>query len=222
MKPAQVLLLAAAAGFLLNASCSSDSTSDANAGAVGGPVTGASDDHCANQSPVAVDPAACMTPEASAGAGGAPADSSDTGSAGSDCNATHDADYGDTLYGNEGDDDDCKYHASWTSTPIRLNQDVTFTVTTKDNTTNEPLEALADGVLPLTRLEVYEPCQPNRRPPAQDFSAKYAETAPGVYTAGPFRFDQSGRWVVRFHLYEQCLDGDASPHGHIAFFVDVP
>ncbi|HEY1535198.1 MAG TPA: hypothetical protein VGF76_14320 [Polyangiaceae bacterium] len=221
MKPARTLLLAAAAGLLLSASCSSDKPSDTATGPVGGLVMGDKDTHCDGQTPVVVDPASCMTPEAASGEGGAPADSGSTSQAGaSDCNAEHDAQYGETLYNDSGDDDDCKYTASWTSTPIRLNQDVTFTVMAKDLTSNKPLEALDDGQLALTRIEIYQPCQPTRRLPAQD--PKFTETAPGAYTGGPIRFDQSGRWVVRFHFYEQCLDGDTSPHGHIAFFIDVP
>ena len=51
---------------------------------------------------------------------------------------------------------------------------------------------------------------------------KATETSPGTYTYGPIRFDASGKWTVRFHLYEDCVDGDTSPHGHAAFFVTVP
>ena len=37
------------------------------------------------------------------------------------------------------------------------------------------------------------------------------------------RFDAKGRWTVRFHLHEECADeAPDSPHGHIAFFIDVP
>jgi hypothetical protein len=36
-------------------------------------------------------------------------------------------------------------------------------------------------------------------------------------------FDQSGRWVVRFHYFETCSDvPEDSPHGHVAFYIDVP
>jgi len=36
-------------------------------------------------------------------------------------------------------------------------------------------------------------------------------------------FDKSGRWVVRFHFFESCSDvPDDSPHGHVAFYIDVP
>jgi hypothetical protein len=163
-----------------------------------------------------------MTPEPDAAEGGAPGQDSTASQAGSDCNAEHDAAYGDTLYNDSGDDDDCKYAASWSSTPIRLNQDVTFTVKAQDLTTNAPIAALDDGVLPLSRVEVYQPCKPTRRAPAQDYMAKFKMIAPGEFSGGPLRFDQSGRWVVRFHFYEQCLDSESSPHGHIAFFIDVP
>jgi hypothetical protein len=222
MKPAQVLLIAVVTGLLLNVSCSSDTSSSSDTGALGGPVAGASDDHCAEATPVAVDPAACSMAESAGEEGGAPGSPSEAGVAGEDCNATHDAEYGATLYGNEGDDDDCKYHAQWSSTPIRLNQDFTVTLTTSTETTQEPLEALDDGALPLSRVEIYQPCQPNRRPPAQNGHPKLTEAAPGVFSAGPLRLDQSGRWVIRFHLYESCIDGEHSPHGHIAFFVNVP
>jgi hypothetical protein len=223
LKPAPILLLAVAAGLLFNAGCASDAASDAGTGLVGGAVTGPTDAHCEGLTPVAVDAATCHDAPAPDGEGGAPGEASDAAAAGaSDCNATHDAGYGETLPNREGDDDDCKYHASWASTPIRLNEDVTFTVTATDLTTNKPLEALDDGQLPLTRVEVYQPCKPTRRAPAQDFNTKFKETAPGVYAGGPFRFDQSGRWVVRFHFYEQCQDGESSPHGHIAFFIEVP
>ena len=49
------------------------------------------------------------------------------------------------------------------------------------------------------------------------------ESAGGNYKVGPVKLDQSGRWVVRFHFYETCSDiPEDSPHGHVAFYVDVP
>ena len=225
MKLQSLCLFAALGGLSVHVGCSSDSPSSAaaaaGASAVGGPVTGPADRHCDGQPPLTVDPAACTTPEVN-GQGGAPADEPSGGEGGSDCNQTRDDEYGPTLPNSEGDDDDCKYHASWTSTPIRLNEDVTITVTTRNLVTGDGLEALADGKLPLTRVEVYQPCDPTRIGPTQNTKAKFEEVSPGVYTGGPLRFDQPGRWVVRFHLYEQCLDGEGSPHGHVAFFVDVP
>jgi hypothetical protein len=226
MKPFRILLLAAASGLLFNASCSSSSgstPSNADAGPPGGPVQGATDSHCAGQPVGVADPAACMT-QVESGAGGAADDTTASSAAGAaDCDQTHDALYGDTLYNSEGDDDDCKYHASFTVTPIRENEDVTFTVSATNKTTGDPLTPLSDGDLPLARVEVYQPCNALRLAPAQDYKAKLAQgSMPGTFTAGPFTFDRPGRWVVRFHFYEECIDQDTSPHGHIAFFLDVP
>jgi hypothetical protein len=40
---------------------------------------------------------------------------------------------------------------------------------------------------------------------------------------GPIVFDQPGKWVVRFHFFENCDDlVEDSPHGHAAFYVQVP
>src|SRR5450631_3297316 len=125
MKPARFLLLATATGLLFNASCSSDASTQGPLGE-GIPVSGPANTHCNNTTPVAVDPEACMTPQV-VGEGGAPADMGASGTAGSDCNATHDAEYGETLYNSEGDDDDCKYHVAWTATQIHLNEDFTIT-----------------------------------------------------------------------------------------------
>jgi hypothetical protein len=235
LRPTPIVL--AAMAVLSAASCSSSSSSDQNApatGPVGGAVVGPADDHCAGQPEGVADPAACSTPaspttastdngDESGGAAGETAPSSDAGAA--DCTLTHDASYGDTLYNSSGDDDDCKYQVSWTSTAVRKGESVTFTVTATSIATGAPLEALASqppGSNALSRLELYIPCQPTHVPPAGDFQPTIKEIAPGVYTAGPIVFDESGRWVVRFHFYEECLDQDNSPHGHAAFFVEVP
>ena len=58
--------------------------------------------------------------------------------------------------------------------------------------------------------------------PAPNSNVKSVEGPAGVYTIGPVRFDMAGNWTVRFHLFEDCHDTDDSPHGHIAFFVEVP
>ena len=50
-----------------------------------------------------------------------------------------------------------------------------------------------------------------------------AESPTGTYTVSGVVFDKPGMWTVRFHLFEDCLDFDpASPHGHAAFYVNVP
>jgi hypothetical protein len=137
----------------------------------------------------------------------------------------HDAQYGETLYNKSGVDDDCKYDVSWTSTPVRKGESVTFTVTATSKSSGEPLEkiaAQATGAVALSRVEPYVPCDPTHVPPRADLTAQIKETAPGVFSVGPIVFDESGRWVVRFHFYEECVDSETSPHGHAAFFVDVP
>ncbi|MEO8902625.1 MAG: hypothetical protein ABI488_11510 [Polyangiaceae bacterium] len=233
MKLSTVVIFALSSGLVAGSGCSSDTSTPAVTGTfdVAAAVSGPQDDHCTGQPLGVSDPAACTTAENSdaAGAGGAapddtaPADTSPGGaSATSDCNLVHDADYGETLYNSAGDDDDCKYQVAWTSTPVALNQDVTFKVTASAKKDNSPLEGLTTDTNALSRVEVYIPCDSTHRPPNVDFKATISETAPGVYTAGPFRFDKPGRWVVRFHFYEQCNDQEDSPHGHAAFFVDVP
>ena len=44
----------------------------------------------------------------------------------------------------------------------------------------------------------------------------------GTYV-GNVIFDQSGQWVVRFHIHEECADVlEDSPHGHAAFRFTIP
>jgi hypothetical protein len=121
------------------------------------------------------------------------------------------SEYGDTLYNAAGPDDDCKYDLEWSSTKVEKNKDITFNLKTtaradkKSVTGAEPsIEAFLDEKTPA---------------PGTNQSAQ--EKSPGVYNIGPIRFDQAGQWTVRFHIYGQCGDGEASPHGHGAFFVKV-
>jgi hypothetical protein len=204
---------------------------------VGGPATapaGWVDMHCQDSSGAAVVqpvgtcdvigtvPSTCQPPPAaSAGADGGDAD----GAAGADAGAAADAGgddagtglvaFGPPLYGSGGVDDDCKYHVAWTSTPIRRNSDVTFTVTPTRLFDPATPVSCAD-LVPDVTLDTH--LAPNTHPTATESSS-----TPRSYTLGPIRFDQAGRWTVRFHFYEYCGDAtEDSPHGHIAFFVDVP
>ena len=128
--------------------------------------------------------------------------------------ATPSSDYGETLYNSSGYDDDCKYQVSFESTPIRRNEDVTFTVT---------VEGL-DPAGPATGANLYAEVYLTDIHPAPS-SGTTTETPPGsgIYKVGPIVFDASGTWTVRFHMYEMCSDDPAdSPHGHAAFYIDVP
>jgi hypothetical protein len=122
-------------------------------------------------------------------------------------------DYGPTMYGAAGNDDDCKYYLSWTATPIKEGADTYFTVTAIRLA--DMLPATCAGIRPDVSLSVAvgAPTPPNPS----------TEIAPGVYKVGPIKFSQAGIWTVRFHLFEECGDSQKdSPHGHVAFFVQVP
>ena len=190
------VLLAIPFAAFLDVGCSSDN----NSGPAGGPVSGALDTHCrdADGGVTATVIGECMTGVAAAAPepdGGAPT-----------------SDYGETLYNAEGDDDDCKYHVKWTSTAVRKNTDVSFDVT---------LTKLADMTAATgagVRAEIFlTDTHPAAPPPAA------TESAGGKYAVGPIKFDTAGKWTVRFHFYENCNDAPEDlPHGHAAFFVDVP
>jgi hypothetical protein len=173
-------------GIAAFAACEPSFTTDAA-------VKGAEDAHCAGKSQ-AIDEASCKV-MANTG-GGAP-----------------DEGYPPTMYNAEGDDDDCKYHVSWTASDVAENQDVTFKVV---------ITTLADGK-PATGAdpepEVY--LDETHYAPATQLSS--TEDEPGTYTVGPVRFDAPGKWTVRFHIHEECTDiAEDSPHGHAAFYVQVP
>jgi hypothetical protein len=176
---------------LLGSACSSSS---GPSGPVGGPVSGALDTHCSGVDPTVI--GMCQM-----GTGGD-----------ADAGAPPTVDYGETLYNAEGDDDDCKYHVSWTSTPVRENTGVTFSVVVTKLADMTP----ATGA--NTRAEIFlTDTHPAAPPPAA------SESPAGTYKVGPIKFDAPGDWTVRFHFYENCDDApEDSPHGHVAFFVHVP
>lgn len=121
--------------------------------------------------------------------------------------------YGPTMVGSEGDDDDCKYHVKWSSTPICQNANVTFTINLAFKADGKP----AQNAHPYAELVLL----PSHTGP--NTTIAMTEASPGVYTVGPYKFDQPGKWFVRFHFYAECEDSfDDSPHGHAAFFVNVP
>jgi hypothetical protein len=174
---------------LLGGGCSSTS---GPGGPAGGPVAGALDSHCAGMAPTVV--GMCQM-----------------GGTASDAGAPT-IDYGATMFNSAGDDDDCKYNVTWTSTPVRENTNVTFTVV---------LTKLADMTAATgakARAEVYLTDTHPAAPPPEA-----SESPPGTYKVGPIKFDAPGDWTVRFHFFEDCDDAPAdSPHGHAAFFVRVP
>ena len=187
------------AGLFVLPACGDDGPSSATCDMPGGMVSGADDSHCGS-TVVTVDQGACTPDMADAGPGAADA-GADTGD-----------DYGDTLYGTSGDDDDCKYHVTWSSTTVCENQAVTFHVhlTAKDGGAPEL------GAMPY--IEAFL----NDTHPAPNSGATFTDKGGGDYDIGPMTFDAAGRWTVRFHFFSNCTDSETSPHGHAAFFVDVP
>jgi hypothetical protein len=126
--------------------------------------------------------------------------------------------YGATMYNSSSNDDDCKYQIGWWSTPIQQNSKVTFWVSnvfTQDGTPmaliNAPQNTIAEVFL-------------NDHHPAPNASAQVTTAVDaGIYMITPVTFDQPGQWTVRFHFNEECNDVSSnSPHGHAAFYVNVP
>jgi hypothetical protein len=209
----------------------------------GGVVQGTPDSHCGTGASAKVQATGmCVgVPDVDAAAPAAGDDSADntaTGddaagdAAGGDAAAGADAgndgtcgetDYAPTNYGAKASDDDCKYDVSWTSTPVCKNGNVYFTVKVTKRAGADGQPALSDEP-PLTGASVsaevvYNDCAtiaPNSHQTTVDQGG-------GVYKVGPIVFDVSGNWNVRFHFNECCSDDPAdSPHGHAAFWVNVP
>jgi hypothetical protein len=201
---ARRLRVLAVSALLLGGACSSSSSQNDGATGAGGPVAGPADDHCANVTPIVVNQASCHPTDTGADAGAAPEEEAPV------------------LYNAEGDDDDCKYHVAFTTTPatVARNQNLTFNVMATvlaPPATNQPATGAAiiiESYMADNQFHVLSSVPP----PAAEIPA-----GSGQYKVTPVKFDMSGRWVVRFHLYEDCSDlSEDSPHGHVAFYVDVP
>jgi hypothetical protein len=187
--------------------CSGSSSSATGPG--GGPLDGAADKHCVGPNGTdgginVVTQAACAVPDAGSGV---------------DVGTSTVCPYGDTNFDTHAIDDDCKYDVTYSVTPIHENADTTFTVTAKRLGDNMPVTGA------MTQTEVFvqptdDPCGATH--PAPNANTKTTEGPPGTYTITPVRFDQPGRWTVRFHFYEDCYDAPESPHGHAGFFLMVP
>ncbi len=136
--------------------------------------------------------------------------------------------YGTTKYLAEADDDDCKYHVAWTSTPICETPGASyFTIHATYKSNGSPLIGAAPSVEVFVTSPpdcgagqpVCDTCTPH---PGPMFTVKMVESSPaGTYVA-PIEFDQAGIWTLRFHFFETCADAPNALHGHVAFHVTVP
>jgi hypothetical protein len=191
--------------------------------APGGPATGAADTHCNGVTPQRVVAASCGVTEA--GTPGGEAGSADAGGdaglpAPGEC-GENGPDYGATMYGTEGDDDDCKYHVTYEALPLCENDGTYFVVTAHYLTGSQAPLTKACTFAELCLNDTHVTPTTDFRPPTGQQTV--VEGPPGTYTIGPVQFDQSGKWTVRFHFNEICCDvADSSPHGHAAFFLNVP
>jgi hypothetical protein len=154
-----------------------------------------------------------------AGDGGGGGDAGDDGGSATACP------YGPTNFGQEADDDDCKYHITWTSTPIcEQPGSVMFTVVAAYKT-GGPLK----GAGTMTEVFTTTPgdqdaasyCDDESTHLSPNSGVTMTETQPGTYV-GPVEFDQSGAWTIRFHFFGNCTDAPTAPHGHVAFHLTVP
>jgi hypothetical protein len=230
--PLFAVLVSAGLASLVVSACSSNNT-----GTTTGPLTfdtsaavsGPADTHCgarnqetsqaschasgpapSEDAGLPVEDAASPVKDAAPEEGGASADASAGGDAGGDNGGSG---YGPTENGSEGDDDDCKYHLKWASTKVTENTDVTFQVTVTKKTESAPLTG---GNVDTETFLGDSHIAPDTKPTGKEIGG-------GVYQVGPIRFDQPGKWTVRFHINEACDDLlGSSPHGHAAFFVNVP
>jgi hypothetical protein len=183
-------------------------------GRSGSSVQGVEDMHCVDTSgqPIAnpTDLTKCMyTPPPDAPVDAGPP--SDTLPA---PDATPAPEFGATQYNQMGDDDDCKYHMMWTAPDgVYQNTDLTFHLSLTDLVDGKGVT----GADP--RIEAF--LDDTHAAPTTNQTA--TDQGGGEYDIGPVRFDRSGRWTIRFHVFEKCFDLiDVSPHGHAAFFLDVP
>ncbi|CAN5924445.1 hypothetical protein BH11MYX4_BH11MYX4_39720 [soil metagenome] len=208
---AAVLLLTTSAVVLACSSSTSNSSSSSGSSgeqSTAAAVAGAADTHCAGKPVVVADPAACHPAETDAGHD----HDADVDAGDHDAGGEGASEYGATLYGSEGEDDECKYHVTWTSSPVTKDADVTLAIVATNRKDSSPVAAAT----PYAEIFL------NDTTPGPNTPVKTTETSPGKYTIGPVRFSASGKWTVRFHFSADCADGETSPHGHVAFFVNVP
>ncbi|MDP9002163.1 MAG: hypothetical protein M3O46_18885 [Myxococcota bacterium] len=193
--------------------CTSSSGTDAGAppascAVPGGPTMGPPDMHCGSVVQ-AVNPASCHS---TGGTGGNLGDDGGPVACG----------YGDTTYGTQSDDDDCKYHVNWSSTSVCEGAGgVVFTMTVTSKTDGSKVTGMMPYAEVFTSVAVDGGCDIGSTHPGPDNGVRFQEGPAGTYT-GSIVFDAPGLWTVRFHFREECNDVPDSPHGHAAYHVTVP
>jgi hypothetical protein len=131
--------------------------------------------------------------------------------------------YGPTAYGQESDDDGCKYHVKWTSTPICAGADgVNFDLYVTSKETGWPQQGAGAIAETFMTSPTDSGCEMDSAHRGPNTGVRLTELGPGGYS-GRIVFDVPGQWIVRFHFFEDCDSLlPASPHGHAAYHVTVP
>jgi len=230
-----VLLLAT--GSVLAPGCSSDD--DVPPPAVtctvqgGGPVAGPEDTHCVDDSgkDITQPIGKCVHGDPGAGGTGGAGDADHAHAGSGDEEHAHAGEGGagseheheeggeepyEVRYNDSAADDDCKYDASFSTSCLELNKPVTLTLKLRQRASGD----LGKGASPGSP-EIFLADSPQHISPSNMITA--IEGPSGQYAIKNVIFDVPGRWVVRFHYFESCSDVPAdSPHGHVAFYLDVP
>ena len=181
--------------------CSSSSSQSVDGGV--GLVSGPADNHCMGVDPIKVSQASCH-PAADAGA---PPDNTDGGEPEPEVH-----------FNGVADDDDCKYHVVWSSSPVAVNQTVTVNLTLTRLAENNAAASGADVVVEAALTDM-----PTHPIPNSGYKTTENPAGSGKYTITPLKFDASGDWTITFHFYETCEDIlEDSPHGHATFHYLVP
>jgi hypothetical protein len=221
----------------------SDAAADTGADACVSGATassGPADTHCSGVVAQAVSAASCVLADAGADADAdADSDEADASDAGdddagdADANADADADaapaacgYGATMFGQEGDDDACKYHVQWSVDSIcEGTTPQTFTVKVTSKADGSPVTNIPGGLVIETFTSLADGgCDDQSKHAGPNTGASLVETPAGSGTyVGPVTFDVGGPWTLRFHIHEECTAPLAdSPHGHAAFRIVLP
>ena len=185
--------------ILATTGCGGDGGSGSGGGGAGGaaangPVSGPADTHCAQT--VTVDPNMCMGSGGTGGAGGMAIEEPNS-----------------VLYNDEGDDDDCKYHVKWSvMEKVAQNTDLHFMIELTTKADGKPVTGAAPDIEAFL----------DETHPAPNTAQMPMEETGGMYHVGPVQFDKAGKWTARFHFFEDCMDMETSPHGHVGFYVNVP
>ena len=195
-------------------------------------TSGAADTHCTGRATQVTSGGSCAVDAGTSDAGD---DSADAGDDASTDDASTDAGadaavgcgYGATMFGQEGDDDDCKYHLVWTTTGDICNSTTgtSFSVTVTNKSDGSPAANLTGGLLVETFVSLADGgCDDQSKHAGSDTGTTLTETpaGSGIYV-GTVAFDTAGLWTMRFHIREDCTTALAdSPHGTAAFHLTVP